>query len=241
MALQTKLGALFVGLLAVLPATALSIPRQAGVAVPEPRSIAIKLSPSFSPKQKRSDPTFNGAELAASLVRKSLRASSQSKRDTQPIRSAPLFDLPPEVIDNIVQRAQANDPTYKDADFHAWFHVELPPETDDLEMRSLVKTLRGYSEVATLQPVVRAPAPAVQPNDDPQFASQDYLKASPRGINAQYAWGFPGGDGAGQRVVDVEAGWKLEHEDLVSYTHDDPYLLTSGFDVSTCHVHLVHV
>ena len=222
MAVHMKFRALLVGLLAVLPATALSIPRQAVVA--EPRSIAVKLSPSFSPRQKRSDPLFNGAELAASLVRKSLAASSKSKRGDDDgdahrhIRSAPLFDLPPEAIDKIVQRAQANDPTYKDPDFHAWFHVELPAETHDVEMRSLVKTLRGYSEVAALQPVVRAPAaaPAVQPNDDPQFASQDYLKASPRGINAQYAWGFPGGDGAGQRVVDVESGWKLEHEDLAA-------------------------
>ena len=212
-----KFRAFLVGLLAVLPATALSIPRQAVAVVPEPRSIAIKLSPSFSPKQKRSDPLFNGAELAASLVRKSLATSSKSKRDgAQHIRSAPLFDLPAETIDNIVRRAQANDPTYKDPDFHAWFHVELPAETQDVEIRSLVKALRGYSEVAALQPVIRAPAPAVQPSDDPQFANQDYLKASPRGINAQYAWGFPGGDGAGQRVVDIETGWKLEHEDLVA-------------------------
>ncbi|KAK4448790.1 peptidase S8/S53 domain-containing protein [Podospora aff. communis PSN243] len=222
MAVPMKFRALLLGLLAVLPATALSIPRPAVVAaVPEPRSIALKLSPSFSPKQKRSDPLFNGAELAASLVRKSLAASSKSKRDdaAQPhIRSSPLFDLPPEAIDEIVKRAQANDPTYQDPDFHAWFTVELPAETPDVELRSLVKTLRGYSEVAALQPVVRAPAaaPAVQPNDDPQFANQDYLKASPRGINAEYAWGFPGGDGAGQRVVDIETGWKLEHEDLAA-------------------------
>ena len=34
------------------------------------------------------------------------------------------------------------------------------------------------------------------------------------GIDARYAWGFAGGDGAGIGFVDMEQGWNLNHEDL---------------------------
>ena len=52
--------------------------------------------------------------------------------------------------------------------------------------------------------------------DDPRSAFQGYLDAAPRGIDARYAWRFPGGDGAGATVVDLEQGWDFDHEDLVS-------------------------
>ncbi len=41
---------------------------------------------------------------------------------------------------------------------------------------------------------------------DPRNTNQDYLDAAPTGIDARYAWAFPGGDGAGQRIVDLERG-----------------------------------
>ncbi|MCC7143409.1 MAG: S8 family serine peptidase [Candidatus Eisenbacteria bacterium] len=49
----------------------------------------------------------------------------------------------------------------------------------------------------------------------PDFSNmQGYLYASPSGINAQAVWGFPGGRGAGVRIVDIEGGWLWSHEDL---------------------------
>jgi serine protease len=50
--------------------------------------------------------------------------------------------------------------------------------------------------------------------------NQDYLlaAASPtsitNGIDALYARQFPGGRGAGVKIIDVEQGWNLTHEDL---------------------------
>jgi hypothetical protein len=44
--------------------------------------------------------------------------------------------------------------------------------------------------------------------------SQGYLMAAPAGIDAQYAWSYGGGTGSGVRVIDVEGGWHLDHEDL---------------------------
>lgn len=49
----------------------------------------------------------------------------------------------------------------------------------------------------------------------PNFEDQqDYLKPSPLGIDAVYAWTLPGGTGAGVRMIDVERGWHSDHQDL---------------------------
>ena len=209
--------AFVIGFLSVLPAltptAARSIPREADGELAAPPAIAIKLSPDFSPTRKRQDASITGADLVESLVHKALPSLAKARSDVE-LKTLPLFDLSPEIIDKVVRDAEANDPTYKAPDFHAWFQVHLP-ETNT-EVKSLLKTLASYPEVESCQPLGAAPtAPVVNPNDDPEFANQAYLKSPDRGINAEYAWGFPGGDGAGQYVVDIEAGWKLEHEDLV--------------------------
>lgn len=227
-----------VGILSILPiivtpATALSVvaPRQTtnGSEIERP-VIAIKLSPnssSITTSRKRQDASAaaagGGAALVESLVRSvlpSLRVTSGQKKRQQDsqLRVLPLFDLAPEVIDQVVKDAEANDPTYKASDFKAWYQVQIPEP--DSAVNSILQKLANRSEVASCQRLggVKPPQTAqkVQPNDDPEFAKQAYLKSSDRGINAEYAWGFPGGDGAGQRVIDIEAGWKLEHEDLVA-------------------------
>jgi hypothetical protein len=43
---------------------------------------------------------------------------------------------------------------------------------------------------------------------------QLYLHPAPDGIDASYAWTFPGGRGDGVRVIDAVYGWNLNHEDL---------------------------
>jgi hypothetical protein len=48
------------------------------------------------------------------------------------------------------------------------------------------------------------------------LTDQGYLDPKPSGIDARYAWGFPGGRGAGIGFVDLEQGWNLEHEDLAA-------------------------
>jgi serine protease len=48
-------------------------------------------------------------------------------------------------------------------------------------------------------------------------AARDHLAPAPRGIDAVFASGVAGGRGEGQRFVDVEAGWHLDHESLRAY------------------------
>jgi subtilisin family serine protease len=57
---------------------------------------------------------------------------------------------------------------------------------------------------------------------------QKYLFANP-GINAEYAWPFPGGKGKDVQIVDIEYDWNLDHRDLVRKSTDvlgDPPDLT---------------
>ena len=60
-----------------------------------------------------------------------------------------------------------------------------------------------------MEPALEAP-PA-----SPNFtARQGYLNTAPVGVDARYAWRFPGGRGSNVRVIDLEWGWNFTHEDL---------------------------
>ncbi|OUB36089.1 hypothetical protein BK708_02875 [Bacillus thuringiensis serovar yunnanensis] len=56
---------------------------------------------------------------------------------------------------------------------------------------------------------------SVQPANNPFFQKQGYLQPAPYGIDAEYSWTKPGGDGKNITFVDMENGWLLDHEDLV--------------------------
>jgi hypothetical protein len=56
--------------------------------------------------------------------------------------------------------------------------------------------------------------PVVDPSDDPYSTMQGYLDPAPDGIDARHAWTVPGGDGAGIAFIDLESGWKADHQDL---------------------------
>jgi hypothetical protein len=132
-----------------------------------------------------------------------------------PLRVLPLFEsLNSKRLSELVDRARRNDPDYKPADFWAWFQVETPAGVNADE---LVKPLRKLDNVETAY-VMRPSPPPVSPTDDPRNLKQVYQGAAPNGIDARYAWGFAGGDGAGIGFVDLEQGWNLNHKDLPKIT-----------------------
>lgn len=128
-----------------------------------------------------------------------------------------------ERLDELVQRASEMDPDYVPADFAAWWQIELPPgavegfdPADPGSVDEVVRRLHALREVDTAHVLRAGPPPMpVVAIDDPRSANQDYLDAAPTGIDARYAWGFAGGDGAAIGFVDMEQGWNLAHEDLV--------------------------
>lgn len=112
----------------------------------------------------------------------------------------------------LIKRAREMDPRYEPPGFEAFYYIDAPPRT---ELPSLVKTLLGWRSVKEAYIDQAGPDPVVNPADDPRWVNQGYLDPSPDGIDAEYAWNFVGGDGAGQRFIDLEQGWTLDHEDIV--------------------------
>jgi hypothetical protein len=56
---------------------------------------------------------------------------------------------------------------------------------------------------------------AVDPLNDPLAIAQTHLLPAPFGLDAYSAWNLAGADGTNVRIVDIEYGWNLTHEDLV--------------------------
>ena len=204
------------------PVLTASIPPRDDVVIPH-SAIAVKLSSNPNTSAFRttaSSTSLTGAKLVEDLIRKahpvSARAKAKGRRDVDFTVSPLITSLSAEKIAEMVQRASTLDPTYEPADFGSWYRVQFPEPAQDAPSQDIIQLLKNlgqYQEVASAERLASARLPAVQPNDDPKFAEQGYLRAD--GINAEYAWGFPGGDGAGTTVIDVERGWQLNHEDLV--------------------------
>ena len=156
----------------------------------------------------------SSASLAARLNEGGDPHWSALRREFEGMRVRPLFSsVAPERIDALVRAARERDPDYVPGDFHAWLEVSVPVSHEPHRMAArLVASPRAVAAYE-LRP---GPPPAVQPADDPRNPNQGYLDPAPDGIDARYAWGFPGGDGAGIGFVDVEQGWNLKHEDLAA-------------------------
>lgn len=121
----------------------------------------------------------------------------------------------PEQLTTLTERARAFDPAFRPINLNAYFAINLPPGTNAEE---LVKALSQWDSVATayFEPPPVEP-PFINAADDPRSGNQGYLDPAPDGIDAEYAWNFPGGDGAGQALVDMEWGWTFNHEDLAAH------------------------
>jgi serine protease len=142
-------------------------------------------------------------------------------------RVGPLITCQPSgVVLHKVTLAARLDPNYEATNFDAWYQVLFESQigiavkdtAPDLVIPSgilqLIHKLHCVEEVESVHTLQPGPPP-VDPSNNPQSGNEGYINAAPVGIDARYAWGFPGGDGKGVNVVDMEQGWDLNHEDLV--------------------------
>jgi len=154
----------------------------------------------------------------AARVAESLGAGPWSELAAQfpGITLAPLFSVKqPDQLRILAERAQAFDAAARAPNLNVYFVVDPPRGTD---VEALAATLSRWDSVATayVEPPPVEP-PLVNAADDPRSGNQGYLDPAPDGIDAEYAWNFPGGDGAGQALVDMEWGWTFNHEDLAAH------------------------
>ena len=115
----------------------------------------------------------------------------------------------PAAIDGWLAALGGNAPPLR-----TFFAVEPPPGVDAAGLASVLFDALSVVELAYPQPPCSLPA-FVDPADDPLASLQGHLNAAPIGIDARFAWTRFGGDGTGVRVVDLEADWRLDHEDIV--------------------------
>jgi serine protease len=120
--------------------------------------------------------------------------------------------LDPGAITDLQSRARRLDPEYQPARLTSFFIVDAPADAD---LPALVKALSSWPSVERAYLDIAGPDPFVDASDDPRAVNQGYLNASPQGVDARFAWTIAGGDGVGQRLVDLERGWTFAHEDLV--------------------------
>jgi len=129
----------------------------------------------------------------------------------------------------LVEEARQKDETYQGHRFDRWFTMDTPRgwTTDELVEAMLQWDIveLAHRDDPAIDPVV--------PGNDPRSANQGYLDPAPAGIDAEFAWTVAGGDGAGQRFVDLEQGWTLNHEDLTA--HGATLLFGTLVDTSRSH------
>jgi serine protease len=155
------------------------------------------------------------ADLGAQIEELGIGPWRKLTQEFPGLKLSPVFThLKREDLQKLIQRAVETDPTYKPADFGVFYYVDAPSETD---LVGLVKTLLHWNSVQTAYIDQTGPDPVVNAADDPRSGNQGYLDPAPDGIDAEYAWTFAGGDGAGQRFIDLEQGWTLDHEDIVAH------------------------
>ncbi|HUG18196.1 MAG TPA: S8 family peptidase [Planctomycetaceae bacterium] len=132
------------------------------------------------------------------------------------LKMVPLFrSKTPAEIEKLVEIAKKRSPDYRPPDFLSYFAVSFPEKIDPAKVAEAFSSWDSV-DVAYVEPPPVEP-PAVDPSDDGYSYFQQYLDPAPDGIDAHYAWGFPGGDGAGQSLVDLERGWTFNHEDLADH------------------------
>jgi hypothetical protein len=139
--------------------------------------------------------------------------------------------LPEDRFRALIDEARRRDQRYRPPNFFTWFTADTPP---GLRSEELAKALLAWELVEDAYPDAPAADPLpVYANDDPCRPYQGYLDPAPVGIDAEFAWTIPGGDGAKQRLVDLEQGWTLDHEDLSA--HGASLLYGSLLDASRPH------
>lgn len=82
---------------------------------------------------------------------------------------------------------------------------------DDTQVEDLLKELRADPQV---EYACVAGVPGPPPVTPDYTGQQNYQDPAPDGIDASFAWFYPGGDGTGVQICDCEYGCDRAHEDL---------------------------
>ncbi|MCB0035472.1 MAG: S8 family serine peptidase, partial [Anaerolineales bacterium] len=119
----------------------------------------------------------------------------------------PLFQLPQQQLTAL----RANGRVHSGQtlpNLNQWVEIKL---TAGSNADAILKTLQALTIVEYAE---LAPIPAPLPVTPDFTGNQGYLLAATNGVDAIHSWNFPGGNGAGITIFDVEYSWNQNHEDL---------------------------
>lgn len=122
-----------------------------------------------------------------------------------------ICDVPEERLDQIHARGEAN--TGKSLyNLNNIYRLRISNELDVWQISRELEALPG---IMLARPVPK-PMPLPWPGYyEPQQGYLDPASSTPSGIDARYAWGWwPGGEGSGVTVCDLEYSWNYNHGDL---------------------------
>lgn len=127
-----------------------------------------------------------------------------------------LFSLSEDVLaEQRLEAEMMSQRTMPDLNLYYAFYLDARTSTN--EVNALLEELNALPVVQTAYyepPALPAGGIDISPVTPLYVDQQGYLDPAPVGVNARFGWSYPGGDGAGVRVVDVEGGWQVTHEDL---------------------------
>lgn len=126
----------------------------------------------------------------------------------------PLFDeLPIDQLADLVDSVRLNGEEPPDP--FVWFTLACTDEEADAIAAALL-ALPMVTWAEKRRPMLRPGFVSYGTNPGPAGENNYQILLSPIGIDAIYAWQVPGGDGEGVRIVDIEDGWRLDHEELIA-------------------------
>lgn len=157
----------------------------------------------------------------------------------KPARMSPVFARGAEVYAFERQQSQRKDQPHLENYWNYAFEKALSQEQAETTLRALYKDKRvefAYFEPRVETPVMNQlmlPVKKTPPVDlvTPDFeAKQFYLNAAPEGVEARYAWALPNGAGQNVKVIDIEVGWDIRHEDFTP-----PFFVAPNSDINEDH------
>jgi len=143
-----------------------------------------------------------------------------------------LLTLPQNRLLGIVNAAKRRDVTYKPPNFLTYCSILCPPHVDAEALVHIFSTSSPWANQLQSVYLDSEPTedPAVSTNPPNRAfgnAGTEFLLRAPMGINAEYAWTQPGGDGGKEdgvtlRFFDIESNWNLNHDDLIPSGPTEP-------------------
>lgn len=122
--------------------------------------------------------------------------------------------IPKEEFTRLEQFAERMDPDYRRCGLDRYIRLRCDTANNAIGLAAYLTPTRladsAFPEVTGTPPFVS------NPQQNPLYLSQGYLKPAPQGVDAAAIWALPGGDGEGQTIADLENGWNLQHPELLS-------------------------